>query len=126
MDFPQKEKLKEDIIFEVKLFKSNYLLNYYVSSNSEGRAINKPLLLNMTECTEPYYVILNYNRQEEKKSLILDQIYGKIKSLSIATNFTKNTWDEMIKSDMKEVTIIERRYHLPEDSVAHLDVYKIK
>ena len=124
--FSIEEKLKEDFHFEVKLFKSNFLLDYYVSTNSEGRTMNKPLLINMTECSEPYYVILNYNRQEGKKSLILDQIYGKIKSLSIANNFTKNTWDEMLKTDMKEVNIIERRYHLPENSVAHIDVYKIE
>ena len=120
------EKLEEDFQFEVKLFESNYLLDYYVSTNSEGRTLKKPLLINMTECTNPYYVILNYNRAEDKKSLILDNIYGKIKSLSVANEFTKNTWDEMISTDMKEINVIERKYQLPEGSVAHLDVYKIE
>ncbi|MBR4496106.1 MAG: hypothetical protein IKP12_03130, partial [Acholeplasmatales bacterium] len=120
------EKLEEDFQFEVKLFESNYLLDYYVSTNSQGRTLKKPLLINMTECTNPYYVILNYNSAEGKKSLILDNIYGKIKSLSVANEFTKNTWDEMISTDMKEVNVIERKYQLPEYSLAHLDVYKIE
>ena len=119
-------KLEEDFQFEVKLFESNYLLDYYVSTNSQGRTLKKPLLINMTECTNPYYVILNYNSAEGKKSLILDNIYGKIKSLSVANEFTKNTWDEMISTDMKEVNVIERKYQLPEYSLAHLDVYKIE
>ena len=102
----------EEFQFEIKLFPSNYL-DYYVSSYSEGRTLNKPLLINMTECTDPYYVILNYNSPEVERNLVLDQIYGKIKSLSIANNFTKNTWDEMINNDMKEVNIIERKFQLP-------------
>ena len=37
---------KEDFHFEVKLFESKFLLDYYVSSNSVGRPKNKPLLIN--------------------------------------------------------------------------------
>jgi hypothetical protein len=118
--------LNEDFQFEVKLYKTDFLLDYYVSSNSEGRPKNKPLLINMTECTNPYYVILNYNREEGKKVLILDQIYGKLKALSVAYNFTQNTWDEMIKNDMNEIAIEEMKYHLPENSLTHIDVYKIE
>ena len=47
----------------------------------------------MTECTSPYYVILNYNQQESSKTLIIDQIYGKLSSISVASKFTKTTWD---------------------------------
>ena len=118
--------LNEDFQFEVKLYKTDFLLDYYVSSNSEGRPKNKPLLINMTECTNPYYVILNYNLEEGKKVLILDQIYGKLKALSVAYNFTQNTWDEMIKNDMNEIAIEEMKYHLPENSLTHIDVYKIE
>ena len=118
--------LKEEFQFEVKLFESNYLLDYYVSSNSVGRPLNKPLLINMTECSNPYYFIFNYNQKETKKTLIIDQIYGKIKSLSVAYNFTKNTWDEMLQNDMNEIDIVERKYNFPEGAEAHLDVYKIE
>ena len=117
---------KDYIKFEIKLFESNYLLDYYVSSNSEGRPLLKPLLINMTECTNPYYAILNYNQQEGKRNLFIDQIYGKLKSLKVAYSFTQNTWDEMLSKDMNEINIEELKYQLPENSKAHIDVYKIE
>ena len=118
--------LKEDFQFEVKHYKSDYLLDYYVSSNTEGRKMNRPLLINMTECTNPYYAILNYNQPEGKKVLIIDQIYGKFKSLHIANVFTQSNWDDMISKDMKEIDIHELKYHLPENTTSHIDVYKIE
>ena len=129
-NFTQINDFKEDFQFEVKTYESNYdkyLLDYYVSSNSQGRALNTPLLINMTECKVPYYVILNYNKYEEKKkSLIIDQIYGKIKSISVAYNFTKSTWDEMITNDMNPVDLIERKFQFPDNEDSNLDVYKIE
>ena len=116
----------EDFYFEVNKFESSFLLDYYVSSNSLGRPMNKPLLINMTECTDPYYVILNYNQQEGKKVLNIDQIYGKFKSLHIANDFTQKTWNEMITKDMKLINFKELKYHLPANSSAHLDVFKIE
>ena len=123
---PSEINTNEDFQFEVKLFNSNYLLDYYVSSNSVGRPLNRPLLINMTECDNPYYVIFNYNQKETKKTLIIDQIYGKFKSLSVAYNFTKKTWDEMIINDMNKVDLNERQYNFPENAKAHIDVYKIE
>ena len=117
---------KEDFHFEVKLFESKFLLDYYVSSNSVGRPKNKPLLINMTECIDPYYVILNYNMAEGQKVLHIDQIYGKFKSLHVAYSLTQNTWDEMLAKDMNEINFEELKYHLPENSASHLDVYKIE
>ena len=117
---------EETFKFQVKLFESNYLLDYYVSSNEEGRPLYTPLLINMTECSSPYYVILNYNRQESSKTLILDQIYGKISSLSVATEFTQSTWDEMLNKDMEIVDINTREHILKGNSKNHMDVYKIE
>ena len=97
--------LGEEFKFEVKLFESNYLLDYYVSSNSEGRPDNSPLLINMTECTRIYYVILNYNKAEGSKTLVMDQIYGKMTYLSVATSFTQSTWDEMLDKDMTAIDL---------------------
>ena len=116
----------EDFLFEVTLFESNYLLDYYVSSNSGGRPVNSPLLINMTECTNPYYVILNYNREETAKTLVIDQIYGQLSYLSVATDFTQNTWSEMLNKDMTLVDIKTRKHNLPNNSTAHIDVYKIE
>lgn len=112
--------------YEVKLFDSNFLLDYYVSSKEDGRPLYSPLLINMTECTRPYYVILNYNKMESSKALILDQIYGKMSSLSVAPKITRNTWDQMIEKDMINIDISKRKYVLPSNASPHMDVYKIE
>ena len=124
--FSQDDIVSELFKFEVRFFSSKYLLDYFVSTNSLGRTKNTPLLINMTECTSPYYVVLNYNQPEKKTSLYIDQIYGKIKTLSVATDFTSMTWDEMIKDDMIEIEPSHRYYQLPADSEIHMDVYKVE
>ena len=105
-DFSQQEIVSELFKYEVKLFPSNYLLDYYVSDDPNGRSKNSPLSINMTECGTPYYVILNYNKPEKQTSLYIDQIYGKITSLSVAPTFTSITWDEMIEDDMNEIPLV--------------------
>ena len=115
----------ENFKFEVKKFNSTYLLDYYVSSNPSGRPLNSPLLINMTECTSPYYAILNYNSQESGKTLILDEIYGKISYLGVATSLEQETWEEMITKDIKKIDINDKKYELPLSGY-HLDVYKIQ
>ena len=125
-DFSEGEKVSEKFKFQVKFFPSNYLLDYYVSDNTEGRSKNTPLSINMTECDNPYYVILNYNKPEKQISLYIDQIYGKVNSLSIATAFNSLTWEEMIVNDMKPIQVASRKYTLPKDSEIHMDVYKVE
>ena len=120
-------KVKATFLFELKLYESDYLLDYYVGSSGDGRTLNSPMIINMTECTKPYYVILNYNEPESFAiSLIIDQIYGKMQSLSVATDFNENTWDEMIEKDMKEINITERKYVFETPSNTHIDVYKLE
>ena len=125
-DFAQDEAVSEKFKFQVKFFPSNYLLDYYVSDNTEGRSQNTPLSINMTECENPYYVILNYNQPEKQISLYIDQIYGKVKSLSVATAFNSLTWEEMIVNDMETIRIETRKYNLPKNSKTHMDVYKVE
>ena len=125
-NFWEDDKLSEIFKFEVTLFPSNYLLDYYVSDNQEGRSKNSPLSINMTECENPYYVILNYNKPEKEISLYIDQIYGKVKSLSVAPVFTSLTWEEMIVDDMETIQVSSRRYTLPKESPTHMDVYKVE
>ena len=125
-DFSQEDKVSELFKFQVKFFASNYLLDYYVSSNANGRSKNTPLNINMTECTNPYYVVLNYNKPEQQVSLYIDQIYGKIKSLSVAPTFNSITWEEMIEDDMQPIQVSTRKYVLPKQSETHMDVYKIE
>ena len=124
--FSKEEPVSEQFKFEVKLFPSNYLLDYYVSNDPNGRSKNSPLSINMTECGTPYYVILNYNQPESKTSLYIDQIYGKIKSISVAPTFSSNTWEKMIVNDMIAIQVSNRKYELPADSPSHMDVYKVE
>ncbi|MBQ2226599.1 MAG: hypothetical protein II426_03480, partial [Methanobrevibacter sp.] len=80
----------------------------------------------MTDCENPYYVILNYNKPEKETSLYIDQIYGKMKNLTVATTFTKRTWDEMLENDMEMIDMAMRHHVLPKFSESHIDVYKVE
>ena len=124
--FYKEEPTGEQFQFQVKFFASDYLLDYYMGTNPLGREKNSPLAINMTKCTDPYYAILNYNQKEGKVHLFIDKLYGKIKSISVATSFKSATWEEMIQNDLKPININERRYELPKDSVIHMDVYKVE
>ena len=115
----------EKFIFQMTLLDSNFLLDYYVSSNLNGRPINSPLLINMTTCDNPYYVILNYNAHDNDKILILDEIYGKLSYLGVATNLEQETWEEMLEKDIKSVNLNDKKYKLP-ISATNIDVYKVQ
>ena len=122
---PLNFQIEEKFIFEMNLFESNYLLDYYVSSNPDGRPVNSPLLINMTECENPYYVILNYNAHDNNKILILDEIYGKLSNLGVATILEQETWNDMIQKDIKDISLNDKKYKLP-ISATNIDVYKIQ
>ena len=124
--FDQEEMVGEPFQFQVKFFASDYLLDYYMGSNLEGRTKNTPLSINMTECDNPYYVIVNYNTPEKEISLYIDEIYGKIKSLSVAPTLSSSTWDEMIVNDMQHIEASTRKYVLPKNSPTHMDVFKVE
>ncbi|MBO6243347.1 MAG: hypothetical protein J6O41_02095, partial [Clostridia bacterium] len=124
--FSKTEAADEEFQFQVKFFASYYLLDYFVSLNPSGRSKNTPLMINMTQCSSPYYVVLNYNQKEKMTPLYIDQIYGKIKTLSVAPTFTHNDWDEMIANDMKEIVASERYYELPSYQENHIDIYKVE
>ena len=122
---PLNFQIEENFIFEMSLFESSYLLDYYVSSNPDGRPVNSPLLINMTECENPYYVILNYNAHDNNKILILDEIYGKLSNLGVATTLEQETWNDMIQKDIKDISLNDKKYKLP-ISATNIDVYKIQ
>ena len=125
--FNAEEPVGETFQFQVKFFASDYLLDYYMGTNPDGREKNTPLAINMTECSEPYYVILNYNKPESKViSLYIDEIYGNLKSLSVAPTFSSVRWEDMITKDLLEIDINARKYDLPKNSQTHMDVYKIE
>ena len=101
--FGAEDMIGEQFQFQIKFFASDYLLDYYMGSNLEGRAKNSPLSINMTECSNPYYVVLNYNVPEKQTSLYIDEIYGKIKSLAVAPKLTRASWEQMIENDMENI-----------------------
>ena len=124
--FSKVEPVSEEFHFQVKFYASSYLLDYFVSNSLSGRTKNAPLSINMTECAYPYYVVLNYNAKEKKIPLFIDQIYGKIRYLSVAPSFTRSKWESMIIYDMQEINISQRYYELPAYQESHIDVYKIE
>ena len=73
--FATPEMAGEEFKFQVKFLSSDFLLDYFVSANPEGRSTNSPLSLNMTSCEDPYYVILNYNKLEAQRSTYIDLVY---------------------------------------------------
>ena len=124
--FDKQEPTGEKFQFQIKFFSSDYSLDYYMGTNPLGREKNSPLAINMTKCTEPYYVILNYNKKEGKVNLFIDELYGKVKSISVATSFKNVTWEGMIENDLKPINIRDRKYELPKNSEIHMDVYKVE
>jgi len=124
--FSKAEPVSEQFNFQVKFFKSNDLLDYFVSNNPSGRSKNTPLMINMTECTNPYYVVLNYNKKEKRTSLYIDQVYGKLTKLSVATSFGENVWWEDMVDNMVEIRPGDRYYELPANMEIHIDVYKVQ
>ena len=125
-NFGEPDMIGEDYLFQVKFFASYFLLDYYMSNNLDGRSKNTPLAINMTECENPYYVIVNYNKPESKVSLYIDEIYGKIKSLAVAPTLSRASWEDMVKFDMEDINISTRKHVLPKDSSSHIDVFKIE
>ena len=124
--FSKSEPTSEQFNFQVKFFDSQYLLDYFVSNNPLGRSKNTPLMINMNKCTEPYYVVLNYNQKEKNTSLYIDQVYGKVNKLSVTTSFNNYIkWEDMIEN-MEEIRAQDRYYELPPNIETHIDIYKVE
>ena len=124
--FSKSEVVSENFNYQVKFFNSQYALDYFLSNNPNGRSKNTPLMINMTTCEQPYYVVLNYNQKEKKTALYIDQVYGKVTKLSIATSFGENVmWEDMV-DNMEEIRASDRYYELPANRETHIDVYKVE
>ena len=79
--------------------------------------------------------LMNIKKLSEKMNLskigddfygLIDEIYGKIKNLSVAPTFSSSKWEDMITKDFKPIDINERKYELPANSRTHMDVYKVE
>ena len=110
----------ENFRFTSYFFKSDNTMNYFVSSNPEGRPINIPTIMELPSCDKPYYYILNYHFPEERDlTLHLDQIYGQISTKRIATQLNKDDWYELINS-MEEMQ--ENEFLISQKDKYHMDV----
>ena len=110
----------ENFRFKTYFFKSDNTMNYYVSSNAEGRPINIPTSLEMPSCDKPYYYILNYHFPEQRDlTLHMDKIYGELTSKKIATQLNKEDWFDLIDG-MEEITGDE--YLITQKDKYHMDV----
>ena len=110
----------ENFRFTSYFFKSDNTMNYFVSSNPEGRPINIPTIMELPSCDKPYYYILNYHFPEERDlTLHVDQIYGQISTKRIATQLNKDDWYELINS-MEEMQ--ENEFLISQKDKYHMDV----
>ena len=118
-----KTVIGEQYRFVIKFFNSAANIQYFLSSNSEGRVLNNPTAIEMTTCTQPYYYIMNYNQIEEgKRVLHIDTIFGEKQSIKLATSLNYNNWDDLI-SDMKP---INGEQIILEEANFHFDIIEVK
>jgi hypothetical protein len=113
----------EQYRFMVKYFNSAANIQYFLSSNPEGRPLNNPTAIEMTSCNEPYYYILNYNSVENDRVLHIDTVFGEKESIKLATALNFDDWDSLV-SNMEEFDGNE--YILRSQEKYHFDVMEIK
>ena len=54
----EKDPIGEKYRFMIKLFDSDSQIQYFISSNKNGRTLNNPTTIEMTSCSQPYYYII--------------------------------------------------------------------
>ncbi|MBQ6285511.1 MAG: hypothetical protein IJK67_04305, partial [Bacilli bacterium] len=117
----------EEYRFMVKYFNSAANIQYFLSSNPEGRPLNNPTTIEMTSCSQPYYYILNYNKAEEVRKLHIDKIFGEKDTIKLATALNSDTWDLLISSmDTVDEDEIVLESQLDTRNQYHFDVIEVK
>ena len=94
----QKPMIGEQYRFITYFFKSEANIQYFLSSNTEGRPLNNPTTIEMTSCTQPYYYIMNYNKIEGERKLHIDTIFGERNSIKLATILNTPDWETLIEN----------------------------
>ena len=114
-------------MFEVKFKGEEFNVEYFLSSNKNGRARYKPLSIQMNICDSPYYFILNYNKCEKENTILhLEKIYGQIKNFGLLTKFTGSRFDYLINNDIKNVDFKSYKINIPLNEKNNIDIYKIE
>ena len=105
----------EQYRFMVKFFNSAANINYFLSSNPEGRPLNSQTTIEMTSCSQPYYYIMNYNKVEEQRKLHIDTIFGEKQSIKMVSSLNYDDWDKLISNmeelDGDEIILNQSKYH---------------
>ena len=114
--------------FHTKMFKSDSMIEFFVSQNPSGRTLNFPLSLEMNSCSadnNKLYYLLNYNKEEDLRELHLDMIFGNYLHARISTEINQEYWDDLLldSSSMKE--IINFQADLPSKS-QHIDIIEVE
>ena len=118
--------LGDSFRFHTKMCKSEAQIEYFISQNPDGRTFNFPLSLEKNTCSynnNKLYYILNYNKDEAERTLILDMIFGAYSNTRIAREINAQTWDSLISNNMTNIENFQ--IDLPEKS-QHIDVIEIE
>ena len=112
----------EEFRFMKKNFNSETNIQYFLSSNPDGRPLNNPTTIEMTSCSQPYYYIMNYNKAEGLRKLHIDTIFGEKDTIKIAKSLYYSELDDLI-SNMEafvgdEIILESQNYY-------HFDVMEI-
>jgi hypothetical protein len=118
----ERHSIGEQYRFITYFFKSEVNIQYFLSSNEEGRPLNNPTTIEMTSCNQPYYYIMNYNKVEKKRKLHIDTIFGEKKAIKLAKSLNEPSWDELIEN-MQPITADE--IVLEEQIRFHFDVIQV-
>ena len=113
----------EKFRFKIYFFTSDKNIQYYVSANPQGRPINNPTSIEMLDCEQPYYYILNYHKTEGDRMLHIDTIFGEINSTKFADKLTADSWDTFIS----QMTAFKGdEYIIRGQNDFHIDVFEVK
>ena len=112
----------EQFRFKAQFFDSKTTIQYYVSANPSGRLLNNPTSIEMLSCDQPYYYILNYHEFEGDRILHIDNIFGEVDTMKVATQLNDNNWYDFV-SHMEP--FVGNEYYIKEQEKYHMDVLEV-
>ena len=119
---PSQTYISENFKFKVFFFNSAAQMQYFVSSNPGGRTLNNPTTIEMLNCDQPYYYILNYHFTEGDRMLHIDKIFGEIETTKFADQLIADSWDTFVE-EMN--TFNGNEYIIKGQNKYHIDVFEV-
>ena len=114
--------ISEAFKFKVFFFDSATQMQYYVSANPYGRMLNNPTSIEMLNCDQPYYYILNYHFTEGDRLLHIDNIFGEINTTKFADQLTADSWDTFVEGMTQ---FKGNEYVIKGQTKYHIDVFEV-